>query len=76
LLNSDQQALVEATTPAGEFFQITEFWKDHFPDWYGNLYLSEDAARRLFGKCFDILHFAPRGMANHQDVIIAAATRH
>jgi SAM-dependent methyltransferase len=53
----------------GLLFQETESWSEHFPPWYGNLYVSEAGARQLFNS-FDVINFIPRGLANHQDVII------
>jgi SAM-dependent methyltransferase len=57
----------------GAKYDETDFWKGHFPDWYGNLYLSEDGAHHLFEREFQIIKFMPRGMASHQDVILLAA---
>jgi SAM-dependent methyltransferase len=57
----------------GELFETTEFWKGHFPDWYGNLYVSEEAARRLFDPYFNVVKFVHRGIMDHQDVIVLKA---
>jgi SAM-dependent methyltransferase len=73
LLAAPMARAVHEVVPSGSKFQKTDFWKGHFPSWYGNLYFTEEGAREAFGEYFDVVEFIPGGMAGHQDVIILRA---
>jgi SAM-dependent methyltransferase len=41
-----------------------------FPAWYQNAFHSEKYVRENFGRYFDVLGYLPRGMNEHQDVVL------
>lgn len=41
-----------------------------FPAWYQNAFHSEKYVRENFGKYFEVLGYLPRGMNEHQDVVL------
>lgn len=41
-----------------------------FPAWYQNAFHSEQYVRQNFGKYFEVLGYLPKGMNEHQDVIL------
>jgi SAM-dependent methyltransferase len=42
----------------------------HLPQWYSNAFMSEDYARGLFGRWFDVLDYLERGMMDRQDLLV------
>jgi SAM-dependent methyltransferase len=55
---------------SGFVFSQSGYWKDHFPDWYGEMYYDELGARRLFGRNFSFLKYVPAGINGHQDLVL------
>ena len=41
-----------------------------FPAWYQNAFHSEQYVRENFGKYFEVMGYLPRGMNEHQDVVL------
>jgi SAM-dependent methyltransferase len=54
----------------GLVFSQPGYWKNHFPDWYGDMYYDEAGARRLFGRNLDFLALLPAGINGHQDLVL------
>lgn len=47
-----------------------EIWHGIFPKWYQDTTHSESYVRAEYGRRFEFLHYLPRGMNAHQDVVI------
>lgn len=61
----------EATlTSRGFVFVRTEATRGLFPDWYQTAFHTRSYVEERFARFFDVIGFVPRGMANHQDVVI------
>src|ERR1043165_6925642 len=45
-----------------------------FPAWYQNAFHSEKYVRENFGKYFEVLSYLPKGMNEHQDVVLLKKT--
>jgi hypothetical protein len=54
----------------GFIFKQSGFWKDYFPDWYGDMYYDEAGARRLFGQDLELISYVPFGVNGHQDLLL------
>jgi SAM-dependent methyltransferase len=54
----------------GLIFSQSGYWKDRFPDWYGDMYYDELGARRLFGRNLNFLSYIPAGINGHQDLVL------
>lgn len=59
--------------PEYTHYEVSEIWKDEYPDWYGNLYMSRPAARQLFTPHFELTRYIPLGMAGRQDAAVYRA---
>jgi hypothetical protein len=59
----------------GLVFSQPGYWKDHFPDWYGDMYYDDAGARRLFGRNLDFLTHIPAGINGHQDLLLLRKPR-
>ncbi len=61
----------EATlTSRGFVFVRTDVTRGLFPDWYQTAFHTRGYVEHRFARYFDIVGFVPRGMANHQDVVV------
>ena len=54
----------------GLIFKQSDFWKDHFPAWYGDMYYDEIGARRIFSQDLDLVSYVPLGVNKHQDLLL------
>lgn len=54
----------------GFFFKRTEFWKEFFPDWYGDAYHTENYIRSRLSNGFKVIDYIPCGVNNHQDMVM------
>jgi len=66
-LPGDLSAQVERE---GFLFVPSTYWKGTFPDWYQTSYHTEEYVRRTFGAPFEVVDYLPRGLVEHQDVVI------
>ena len=41
-----------------------------FPAWYQNAFHSEKYVKENFGKYFEVMTYLPKGMNEHQDVVV------
>jgi SAM-dependent methyltransferase len=61
----------EATLASNGFvFVRTEVNRGLFPDWYQTAFHTRSYVEAQFSRYFDVIGFVPRGMANHQDVVV------
>jgi len=54
----------------GFLFVRSADWKGTFPDWYQTAYHTEEYVRRTFRNCFEVVEYLPRGLVEHQDLVI------
>jgi SAM-dependent methyltransferase len=54
----------------GFLFVSSAYWKGTFPDWYQTSYQTEQYVRRTFGARFQVVDYLPRGLVDHQDMVI------
>ncbi len=54
----------------GFFFLKSNFWKGLFPEWYQTAYHTQEYILENYGKYFEVLDYVPRGLNNHQDLVI------
>ena len=54
----------------GFAFRQSGFWKNIFPDWYEDAYFTREHALDEYGKYFKVLDYLPKGLNNHQDILI------
>jgi SAM-dependent methyltransferase len=54
----------------GFLFVPSTYWQDTFPDWYQTSYHTEKYVRRTYGALFEVVDYLPRGLVDHQDVVI------
>jgi SAM-dependent methyltransferase len=54
----------------GFVFTQPGYWKNRFPDWYGDMYYDELGVRRLFGRSLHFLNYIPAGINGHQDLVL------
>jgi SAM-dependent methyltransferase len=66
-LRSDDMEKVRAK---GFLFLKSNFWKGLFPEWYQTAYHTQEYVLKNYGKYFKVLDYIPRGLNNHQDVVI------
>jgi SAM-dependent methyltransferase len=57
------------------FFYEHSYERGLFPRWYQNTYHSEAYVREHFGKYFTVLTWIPKGLKNHQDVVVLEKPR-
>lgn len=57
-------------TSRGFVFIRTETSRGLFPDWYQTAFHTRAYVEQQFANHFDVVGFVPRGMANHQDVVV------
>jgi SAM-dependent methyltransferase len=68
---NEMPARDEATlTSRGFVFVRTEVTRGLFPDWYQTAFHTRSYVEQRFASYFDVVGFVPRGMANHQDVVV------
>ena len=65
----DQQTLAQQ----GFVFIRTDATRGLFPDWYQNAFHLREYVETTFSKYFDVVGFLPRGLANHQDIVVLRA---
>jgi SAM-dependent methyltransferase len=66
----------EATlTSRGFVFVRTDVTRGLFPDWYQIAFHTRSYVEKGFARYFDVVGFVPRGMANHQDVVVLQRPR-
>jgi SAM-dependent methyltransferase len=54
----------------GRIFKQHGYWKNLFPDWYGDMYYDETGARRIFGRYLEFISYIPAGINGHQDLVL------
>jgi cyclopropane fatty-acyl-phospholipid synthase-like methyltransferase len=54
----------------GFLFITLNDWKGIFPDWYQTAYHTREYILDRYAKYFNILDYIPRGLNNHQDMIV------
>ncbi len=54
----------------GFVFIRTDATKGLFPDWYQNAFHLHSYVEATFSKYFSIVGFVPRGLADHQDIVV------
>jgi SAM-dependent methyltransferase len=54
----------------GFLFLKSNFWKGLFPEWYQTAYHTREYVLENYGKYFEVLDYIPRGLNNHQDLVI------
>lgn len=62
----DQRTLAQH----GFVFIRTDATKGLFPDWYQNAFHLRSYVEATFSKYFDVIGFLPRGLNNHQDIVV------
>jgi SAM-dependent methyltransferase len=62
----DQKTLAQR----GFVFIRTDATRGLFPDWYQNAFHSRAYVETTFSKYFDVVGFLPRGLDNHQDIVV------
>ena len=67
----DQRTLADK----GFVFIRTDATKGLFPDWYQTAFHLQSYVEATFSKYFDIVGFLPRGLDNHQDIVVLERTR-
>jgi hypothetical protein len=68
------QEYVDEIEKDGFVFRKSGFWKDIFPEWYEDAYHTEQYVRDKYAKYFKVLDYIPRGINNHQDVVVLQKT--
>ena len=62
---------VDSSLAGGKDFVFQRSYEDGlFPAWYQNAFHSEKYVRENFGRYFEVLGYLPRGMNEHQDVVL------
>jgi ubiquinone/menaquinone biosynthesis C-methylase UbiE len=54
----------------GLLFIEADGWRSLFPEWYGTTYHNREYVEKHYSKYFSILDYVPRGLNNHQDLIV------
>ena len=57
-------------TETGFVFVRTDATKGLFPDWYQTAFHLRSYVETNFSKYFDVIGFLPRGLNNHQDIVV------
>ncbi len=66
LRNDDVKKIQET----GFLFLKSNFWKGLFPEWYQTAYHTQEYVLENYGKYFEVLDYVPRGLNNHQDLVL------
>ena len=66
LRNDDVKKIQET----GFLFLKSNFWKGLFPEWYQTAYHTKEYVLENYGKYFEVLDYVPRGLNNHQDLVL------
>jgi SAM-dependent methyltransferase len=66
--------LAQSTIGAGFMFCTAEEKTDPFPPWYQTAFHTEEYVRANWSEWFDVLRHIPRGLNNHQDLVILKRT--
>jgi len=61
---------VERIEKEGFVFRQSGFWKTMFPEWYEDAFHAEKYVRDEFSKYFSVLDYIPKGINDHQDMVI------
>jgi len=64
------QEYIDKIEKNGFVFRKTGFWKNIFPEWYEDAYHTEQYVRDEYSKYFKVLHYIPKGIGNHQDLVV------
>jgi SAM-dependent methyltransferase len=62
--------LAQRTLAVGFMFSTAEQKSDPFPFWYQTAFHTEEYVRTRWTQHFDVLRHIPRGLNNHQDLVI------
>jgi len=61
---------IEKVRAKGFLFLKSNFWRGLFPEWYQTAYHTQEYVLENYGKYFRVLDYIPRGLNDHQDVVI------
>jgi len=61
---------IEKIRETGFLFLKSNFWKGLFPEWYQTAYHTREYVLENYGKHSDVLDYIPRGLNDHQDLVI------
>ncbi len=61
---------INGTEREGFSFTQSNFWKNIYPEWYGDAHISKSYIRGKYARYFKIVDYIPRGINNSQDLVV------